>query len=141
MDGRGRCEQFAGVADHCVSRGPWHNPFLDGIPGRVVFWPIAAVGLILANVVLQLLDIWTTLEALSAGAREQNVVSRTIMEMFGIPVWVAIKGLVIAALVACGWWLRDGDAHSAQRLAGPMAIIAIWMTFVVAGNFQVLESL
>ncbi len=106
-----------------------------------MYWVIAASALILANVALQALDVWTTLEALQSGAREQNAVSRFIMESLGLWVWVAIKGLLILALLACGWWLRGGDTASAKRLAAPLGVVAIWMAFVVAGNFQVLAAM
>lgn len=106
-----------------------------------MFWTVTGIGLIAINVVLQGLDIWTTLEALEAGAREQNAVSRAVMENFGIPAWVVLKGMIVVVLVACGWWLRGEDEGSAQRLSLALAVIAVWMSFVIAGNFQVLAGL
>jgi hypothetical protein len=73
----------------------------------------ALLGLALAAMVLQVLDIWTTNAILAAGGRERNPVVRWCMARCGRWWWVpklAVVGLALVALVAedADWRLVAG---------------------------------
>jgi hypothetical protein len=104
----------------------------------VVLWFAASVALVAINVLLQGADVWTTVLALESGAVEENVVSRTIMDKFGIGTWITIKALLTAGIVSLLLWLRKADENGLKQSVLAGAFLVAWMGFVVGGNLQVL---
>lgn len=105
-------------------------------------WLIGAVALVLANIALQLLDVWTTVAALESGGGEQNPFSRAIMETFGINAWVGIKLAIVGVLAAwMAWLMRTATPDAVRRSVLPAGAMALWMSYVIANNLQVLASI
>ncbi len=99
-----------------------------------------AVGLLLLNVALQVLDTWTTTVAIHAGSAEEvNAFSLFVMEQWGLAGWAAMKLVIVAAFAFVLSQVHGSDGTTLRRISGPAAVVAVWMGVVVVNNLQVLE--
>ncbi len=104
-------------------------------------WLVVVSVLIAVNVLLQIGDIWTTTQAIADGAREENGISRWVMDNLGMGTWVGIKVVMTVLIATLPYWLRDADDDTLKQAVFAAAFLAVWMGFAVFGNLAVLGYL
>lgn len=87
---------------------------------------------------LQVADYLTTVKGLEAGAKEKFMISRKLVDKFGIRTGVAIAKLIgVAGASAVGLAALHGDTISITLLYA----VTIFYVGVVANNIKVLKKL
>ncbi len=94
----------------------------------------ALQGLLVAQALLQILDLATTFLALQAGGWEANPVSRGIIEGPGWLAYGAVKLALAAAFLGLWPVTRMLDGWEGRITIAGMAIFAVVMTGVVVNN-------
>lgn len=94
--------------------------------------------LVIAVIVLQVLDGWTTYEAIrTRNGREANPIVRKVIERMGLyPGLLLVKGVVIVGMVVArqyGVWEADGATFV-------LALLVALYVFVVTKNWRIMKS-
>lgn len=85
---------------------------------------------------LQLVDGWTTYQALKLGARERNPIVEELMDTFG-----TYPALVLLKVGAAGlaWWIALIEGNVDTRAAILVLLMALYI-WTAVGNWQALQE-